>query len=225
MGKLIAEACKNDEILGVVHPGLFTSPLDVPGRADVLIDFSYPGNLDDVLEYADRTGCALLIGTTGYSEAQIARIHRAAQKCPVMYASNYSLGVAVLKKALRIAAPLLKDRFDIEIVEEHHRKKADAPSGTALSLLSAIDPDGEYRPVFGRSGQDLSRGKEIGVSAVRGGTATGTHKVMFMGEDEFLTFEHAATSRRIFANGAMHALSFIADQKPGLYTFDDSIDL
>lgn len=227
MGKLISEACEaaGIDIAGIVHPGLFESPLDIPGQVDAIIDFSYPDNVSAILEYAGKTGCALLIGTTGYTEKQIERIHKAAEHSAVMYASNYSLGIAVLKKAVRQAALLLKENFDIEIVEEHHRKKVDAPSGTALALVDAIDPDGEYRREFGRSGKTCARGKEIGVSAVRGGTVAGTHRVLFLGEDERLSFEHSATSRKIFAGGAMHALKFIVTCEKGLYTFDDSIEV
>lgn len=227
MGEMIADACERAgdiEIIGVVHPGLFDSPLDIPGKADAIMDFSYPGNLKNVLEYALKTHCALVIGTTAYSKEQIQMIREASNVSAIMHSSNYSLGLATLKRALKIVAPALMDTFDVEIVETHHKKKADAPSGTALTLLEAIDPNADYDHVFGRHGITGPRGKEIGVHAVRGGTVTGTHSVQFLGEDEVLTFEHAATSRRIFVNGAMRALRYIVKQNPGLYTIDDALN-
>lgn len=211
-------------ILGVVHPGLYESALDVPGTADAIIDFSYPGNLDGILERARRDGAAVVIGTTGFSEAQAAQIREAAQTLRVMYASNYSLGVAVLKRAVALVAPALKDSFDIEIVETHHNQKVDAPSGTAKTLLQAVDPDGSYDRVYGREGIPGARGHEIGVHSLRGGTVAGEHSVFFFGPDETLEFRHSAASRRIFAAGAMKAARFVVGQPAGLYGMDDVLE-
>ena len=209
------------QILGVVHPGLYESALDVPGKADVIIDFSYPGNLEGILERARRDGAALVIGTTGYSPEQVAAIRAAAGELRVMYSSNYSLGVAVLKRAVAMAAPALMDAFDVEITETHHNQKADAPSGTAKMLLNAVDPEGNYDHVFGREGITGARGHEIGVHALRGGTVAGEHSVFFFGPDETLEFRHSAASRRIFAVGAMRAARFVISQPNGLYSMDD----
>ena len=209
------------EILGVVHPGLYESALDVPGHADVIVDFSYPGNLDGILERAERDDCAVLIGTTGYSEEQLNRIREAAGHLRIMFSANYSLGVAVLKRAAAMVSAALKDSFDIEIVETHHNQKADAPSGTAKMLLKAVDPEGEFQPVYGREGITGARGREIGVHALRGGTVAGEHSVYFFGTDETLELRHSAASRQIFALGAVRAARFIVAQKPGLYSMDD----
>ena len=209
------------QILGVVHPGLYESALDVPGKADVIIDFSYPGNLEGILERARRDGAALVIGTTGYSPEQVAAIRAAAGELRVMYSSNYSLGVAVLTRAVAMAAPALMDAFDVEIPETHHNQKADAPSGTAKMLLNAVDPEGNYDHVFGREGITGARGHEIGVHALRGGTVAGEHSVFFFGPDETLEFRHSAASRRIFAVGAMRAARFVIGQPNGLYSMDD----
>ena len=208
-------------ILGVVHPGLYESALDVPGTADVIIDFSYPGNLDDILERARRDGAAVVIGTTGFSEAQLQKIRGASAELRIMHSSNYSVGVAVLKRAVAMVAPALKDAFDIEIVETHHNQKADAPSGTAKMLLAAVDPDGSYDHVYGREGITGARGHEIGIHALRGGTVAGEHSVFFFGTDETLEFRHTATSRRIFAAGAMRAARYVVAQPAGLYSMDD----
>ena len=148
----IALQSEDMEIIGVVHPGLYDSPLDVPGHADVIIDFSYPGNLDGILARARRDCSAVVIGTTGFTEEQLAQIREASKTLRVMHSSNYSVGVAVLKRAVAMVAPALKDSFDIEIVETHHNQKVDAPSGTAKMLLKAVDPDDGFDHVYGREG-------------------------------------------------------------------------
>ncbi len=229
MGKMLEATIDREgglNILGVVHPGLFETPFDVPGHADVLIDFSYPGNLEKVLEYGKATGCALVIGTTGLSKEQIALIEEASKEIPIVFSTNYSLGVAALKKAVSLlAGMLIEDGFDAEIVETHHHKKADAPSGTAKTLLSLLDPNDEYEHVYGRSGQVGARKKEIGIHAVRGGTVAGEHSVFFFGEDETIELRHSASSRQIFVNGAIRAAKFVAGREKGLYTTDDVLGM
>lgn len=209
------------EILGVVHPGLYESPLDVPGQADVIIDFSYPGNLEGILARAKKDHCAVVIGTTGFSNEQLELIREAAKEVPIVHSSNYSVGVAVLRRAIRMVAPMLMDSFDVEITETHHNQKADAPSGTARMLLNAVDPDGEYEHISGRDGIVGPRGHEIGVHSLRGGTVAGEHSVFFFGQDETLEFHHSAASRRIFAMGALRAARFIVGKPAGLYDMDD----
>ena len=224
MGLMIEQLALQAEamnILGVVHPGLYDSPLEVPGTADVIIDFSYPGNLDGILERARRDGCAVVIGTTGFSEEQLKKIREASKALRIMYSSNYSVGVAVLKRAVAMVAPALKDSFDIEIVETHHNQKVDAPSGTAKMLLKAVDPDDSFDHVYGREGVPGARGHEIGIHALRGGSVAGEHSVFFFGQDETLEFKHSATSRRIFAAGALRAARFVLSQPAGLYNMDD----
>ncbi len=229
MGKMLEATIDREgghDIIGVVHPGLFETPFDVPGKADVLIDFSYPGNLEKVLAYGKETGCALVIGTTGLTEEQIASIKEASKDIPIVFSTNYSLGVAALKKAVSLLAGLLMENdFDAEIVETHHHKKADAPSGTAKTLLSLLDPDNAYEHVYGRSGQVGARKKEIGIHAVRGGTVAGEHSVYFFGEDETIELRHSAASRQIFVNGAIRAAKFIVGQENGLYSTDDVLGM
>ena len=223
MGLMIEQIALQSEdmnIIGVVHPGLYESPMDVPGVADVIIDFSYPGNLDGILERAKQDGSAVVIGTTGFSAEQAEKIREASKALRIMWSSNYSVGVAILKKAVAMVAPALKDSFDIEIVETHHNQKIDAPSGTAKMLLRAVDPDDSFDHVYGREGVPGARGHEIGIHALRGGTVAGEHSVFFFGQDETLEFRHSATSRRIFAAGAMRAARFIANQPAGLYNMD-----
>lgn len=224
MGLMIEQIALQSEdmnIIGVVHPGLYESPLDVPGTADVIIDFSYPGNLEDILQRAERDNCAVVIGTTGFSAEQADRIRQASKSLRIMWSSNYSVGVAILKKAVAMVAPALKDSFDIEIVETHHNQKVDAPSGTARMLLKAVDPDDSFDHVYGREGVPGARGHEIGIHALRGGTVAGEHSVFFFGQDETLEFKHTATSRRIFAAGAIRAARYVLDKPAGLYNMDD----
>lgn len=224
MGLMIEQIALQSEdmnIIGVVHPGLYESPLDVPGTADVIIDFSYPGNLEGILQRAERDNCAVVIGTTGFSAEQADRIRQASKSLRIMWSSNYSVGVAILKKAVAMVAPALKDSFDIEIVETHHNQKVDAPSGTARMLLKAVDPDDSFDHIYGREGVPGARGHEIGIHALRGGTVAGEHSVFFFGQDETLEFKHTATSRRIFAAGAIRAARYVLDKPAGLYNMDD----
>jgi 4-hydroxy-tetrahydrodipicolinate reductase len=227
MGRMIERTIERSddfELIGVVEPGLFENLQDVPGHPDVVIDFSYPGNLEKALSFGVSRGCPLVLGTTGYSSGQLEAIRQAAGRTAIVHSSNYSTGVAVLAEALRLIAPMLKDSFDIEIVETHHNRKADAPSGTAKLLLEVVDPDGAYRRVCGREGAVGARGREIGVHAVRGGSAAGDHRVIFLGEDEEIELRHSATSRQIFVNGALRAARFAVGKPAGLYTMQDVLE-
>ncbi len=222
MGKMIA-SCAEER--GIEVAGTFLGDnicdLEKLGKVDALIDFSSPAALPAVAAYIRRTGAALVCGTTGYSAEEAAEIRSLAACAPVILSANYSVGVAVLKHLSAEAAKLLGDDFDIEIVETHHRMKADAPSGTAKLLLRAIDPEGVRRTVYGREGMMKREGNEIGVHAVRGGTVAGVHTVSFFGPDEELSLTHRAESRRIFALGAIKAGERLKDRAPGWYTMDD----
>ena len=225
MGKLIAQTIADSDdmrVIGIVDVDQLRSFDEIDAKADVVMDFSYPGNLNMTLDYVTKTKCALVLGSTGFTAEQMEAVYAAAKLAPIVYSANYSLGIAVLKKALSIVSPALRDSFDIEIVEAHHRQKADSPSGTAKLLKEAIDPEGEFASKEGRSGIIGARPKkEIGMHAVRGGTVTGDHTVMFLGDQEMLEFKHSASSRQIFVNGAIRAARFAAGRKPGLYTIDD----
>lgn len=223
MGRMLEtliEASGDMALVGVVDVSLFQTPDDVPGAADVLIDFSYPGNLDATLAYGRRTGCPLVIGTTGLDDAQQAAIRAASADTAVLYAANFSAGVAALRLAAAYLRSMLPD-FDVEIIEAHHNQKVDAPSGTAKLLLKALDPSDECRKVYGRSGACGKRGREIGVHAVRGGTVAGVHSVCYFGEDETLELRHSAQSRQVFAVGALRAARFLMERPAGLYEFDE----
>ena len=187
MGTLIREtaAAAGDEIEAVFG----RDDLGQLGRlgrvADVVMDFSRPEALPEVASYVRRTGTPLLSGTTGYTEAEKGSLFALGSAAPVLWSANYSLGVAVLARALQVIAPVLGPDFDIEITETHHSQKADAPSGTAKLLLEAVDPQHRLRPVYGREGNCGRREKdEVGIHALRGGTVAGTHTVHFFGPDE-----------------------------------------
>lgn len=220
MGQLIEQTAKERGYTPIMGDTFDTMPLQEAENLDVILDFSHPASLDFILELVKDKPTALVIGTTGYSKEQVARIEEEANVRPVFYASNYSVGIAVLKKLAAEAAGILQN-WDKEIIECHHNKKADAPSGTALSLLAAIDPDDEYEHIFGREGKPGARGKEIGVHAVRGGSVPGDHEVLFLGDQEVVSLSHRAQSRQIFVNGALDAAAFAAGQPAGLYDMED----
>ena len=220
MGALIREtaAAAGDEI----EAAFGRDDLDQLGKlgkaADVVMDFSRPAALPEIAAYVRRTGTPLLSGTTGYTEAEKERLFALGSAVPVLWSANYSLGVAVLVRALRVIAPVLGQDFDIEITETHHNQKADAPSGTAKLLLEAMDPQHRLRPVYGREGSVGRREKnEVGIHALRGGTVAGTHTVHFFGPDEELELTHRAASRRIFVNGALHMAHLLPGRPNGVY--------
>lgn len=225
MGHMIEECAENAEmsVCLTVSQGQFDALADLGKIADVAIDFSSPAVFDAIAEYIDRTKTPLVSGTTGYSAAQLETLRALGGSVPVLYSANYSLGIAVLARALRLVSGSLPG-FDIELIETHHNQKADAPSGTAKRLISAIDPDGRRPVVNGREGLTAKREPgEIGVHAVRGGTVAGEHSVIFLGADESLSFTHKATSRRIFAEGAINAAKILPSQKAGYYTLEELI--
>lgn len=190
-------------------------------KADMIIDFSHRDNLDWIIDYVEKNHCALVYGTTGLDEAQKARLTKLSENYPVFYSANYSYGVAVFEEILRVAVPLLKDRYDMELVETHHNQKQDAPSGTAKALLEIMNPEGEFKEVHGRQGMVGARQKEIGVHALRGGTEAGEHTVHFFGDNESITLTHHATNRQIFVNGALQAAQWLEGKPAGMYNMKD----
>jgi 4-hydroxy-tetrahydrodipicolinate reductase len=202
---------------------VFTDIKDCAVPPDVIIDFSHPDSLDDILAYALPNGIPLVLAVTGYSPEQLDKIARAAKTLPVFMTSNMSLGVNLLVSLSKQAAGFLGADFDVEIVEQHHNQKADAPSGTAVSIARAINEvlseDKDF--VYGRCGSAAKRRpSEIGIHAVRGGTIVGKHDVMFIGTDEVITLTHEAQSRRVFAAGAIRAAEYIVGKKPKIYNMN-----
>ncbi len=223
MGHLIEQTdlTHGDAIGGIIDIGNLADLQTIGRVADVAIDFSAPAALPAVAHYVRTTGTPLLSGVTGLSEADLAVFDDLGHFAPVIHSANYSLGVAVFRRALEEVADTLED-FDIEIVETHHNQKADAPSGTARLLLDAVDPRRRRTPVYGRHGITGPRDKkEIGMHSLRGGTEAGTHTVSFFGPDEVLEITHRATSRQIFVNGALHAAGQLIRMPKGRYELQE----
>ena len=232
MGRVISEIAERDNsfeiVAGVdkctgldnVYP-VFDSLEKCDVEGNVIIDFTHASCVDALLDYAVEKSIPVVLCTTGLSEDQIKHVEEASKKVAILRSANMSVGVNLLLNLLKEAAPKLAAAgFDIEIVEKHHNQKKDAPSGTALALADAVNEslNNEYDYVYDRSSRNEARPKkEIGISAVRGGTIPGDHDVIFAGENEVVTFSHRAYSRAIFANGAIAAAKYLFDKKPGLY--------
>ncbi len=232
MGRVVESLCAADpqveiaagfDVLGSGEHDypVFSSPAQFTGHADAVIDFSSPAALSGLLDFAQATKTPLVLATTGYTPEQLAQIGAAAQNVPIFRSANMSLGINVLLALVKKAAGVLGDSYDIEIVERHHNRKVDAPSGTALMIADAaaqaLDRETEY--VYDRHSVRKARDKrEIGISAVRGGTIVGEHEIIFAGHDEVIEIKHTALSREIFAQGAVQAAKAMAHvTAPGLY--------
>lgn len=235
MGKAVTSAIemRNDmqivagvDIFGVC-PGnypVYYSLLEVKEQADVVIDFSNPIAADGLFEACVQKKLPLVECTTGLSERQIDKLRDATNTIPVFYSANMSIGVNLLVELSKMAAKVLGDNFDIEIVEAHHNQKIDAPSGTALMIADAIkdELDNDIRYEYNRQAKREKRSEnEIGIHSIRGGTITGEHEVIFAGNDEILKISHSARSKSLFATGAVNAAAFIVGKDPGKYTMAD----
>ena len=238
MGQAITRLAKENDELTIVagvdpfegvandYP-VFKSIEECDVEADVVIDFASAKAVDNLLDYCLNKKLPVVLCTTGLSEEQMGKVKEASKEIAVLKSANMSLGVNLLIKLLKESAPVLGNAgFDIEIVEQHHKMKKDAPSGTALALADAINEsmDNRYSYVFDRSPRsEARRENEIGISAIRGGTIVGIHDVIFAGEDEVITLNHTAYSRAIFAKGALSAAAFLAGKAPGYYDMQDVI--
>lgn len=196
-------------------------------EVDAIIDFSAAPAVDGLLDFAVERQIPVVLCTTGLSDEQLERVHEASKKTAVLRSANMSLGVNTLFKVLKSMTKLLADAgFDIDIVEKHHRRKLDAPSGTAIALAEAVNEplNNEYEFVYDRSQRREQRPKkEIGISAVRGGTIVGEHEIIFAGQDEVIELKHTAYSRAIFGKGAVSAALYLAEKEAGMYDMSDVI--
>lgn len=196
-------------------------------KADIIIDFSHPSSLPDLLDYSIRNHVPLVIATTGFTAHETEMIKTASEMIPIFYSANMSLGINVLLNLAKKASKTLNDSFDIEIIEKHHNKKIDAPSGTAFILAEGINEElnNSKSFKFGRKTSKNRRDKiEIGIHAVRGGTIVGEHQVIFAGVDEIIELTHKASSKKIFAVGAIKAAKFLLSKNNGLYGMTDLLD-
>ncbi len=239
MGQVISSLIAADEEIEVVagvdvsnhinnpYP-VFNNIAECDIKADAVIDFASAKAVDGLLEYCIKEKLPCVLCTTGLSEEQLKRVEEASKKVAVLKSANMSLGINLLLKMLKEAAHVLSGAgYDIEIVEKHHNQKLDAPSGTALALADSINEElnGEYEYVYDRSQVRQKRGKkEIGISAVRGGTIVGDHDVLFAGTDEVITFSHTAYSRSVFGKGAIQAAKFLKGKEAGMYDMSHVIE-
>lgn len=237
MGRAITEKAQKSEKFEIVagydindtcispYP-VFSAIEKCDALADVIIDFSHPSAFSDVLEFAKKRKLPLIVATTGLSAQQKEELFASKTEIPVFYSANMSLGINLLINLCKKTAALLGDKFDIEIVEKHHRTKLDAPSGTALAIADGISEALENAPeyIYDRHSVRRVRGKnEIGIHSVRGGSIVGEHEVIFAGDDEILSLSHSATSREVFASGALCAAEFMKGKPAGFYSMNDLI--
>ena len=225
---LLSEIAQNDqiELVGVVDPlGAFGhKSFDLlETTPDVIIDFSHPDLLPSLLKYATTNNTGLVIATTGLSNKDLNAIEKASTSIPILQTGNTSLGVNLLVELINKITPVLDDQFDIEIIEKHHNQKIDAPSGTAKMFVDEIvnARNQESNIVYGREGTSKRNKEDITVHAVRGGTITGEHSIIFAGNDEVIEIKHQALSKTVFATGALKAASYINKKDNGLYTMKD----
>lgn len=240
MGRMVRDLISQDQEIAIVagidafdegkNPfPVFKKMNECDVKADVVIDFSVASAVDDLLDYCREKKLPCVLCTTGLSGEQLEKVKETAKETAVLKSANMSLGInlllGLLKDAARVLAPA---GFDIEIVEKHHNQKLDAPSGTALALGDSVNEalGGQYEYVFDRSARREKRpAKEIGFSAVRGGTIVGDHDVIFAGADEVITFSHSAYSKAVFGKGAIEAARFLKGKPAGLYDMGDVINL
>lgn len=212
----VFECCKSFEDLEEHHP-------DLVKAADIIVDFSHHAATEALTAFAVKNSIPLVLATTGQTEEEIVVIKEASQKIPLFFASNYSIGIALLVQLARTTAAALPDA-EVEIVEIHHDRKIDAPSGTALTLAKAVQ---EVRPgsriVTGRSGIAKRQPEDIGISSVRMGNVAGIHEVMIGTQNQTITLKHEAHSRALFAEGALTAAAFLKGKEPGLYDMDSML--
>jgi 4-hydroxy-tetrahydrodipicolinate reductase len=238
MGQVITKIVKEDanaeivagidKYMGIPNDYPVFESIDKCGvEADVVIDFSNAAAVDGLLDYCVEKQVPVVLCTTGLSEEQLGKVQEASKKVAVLKSANMSLGVNMLLKLLQDATKILAPAgFDIEIVERHHNQKVDAPSGTALAMADSINAvlNDEYTYTYDRSQVRQKRDKkEIGISAVRGGTIVGEHEVIYAGEDEVIEFKHTAHSKAVFAKGAVEAGKFLKGKDAGLYNMKDVI--
>lgn len=238
MGKVIANEIKAEENMKVVAGvdkkavnmqddiNVYNDIKDCKEEIDLIIDFSHPNSLPSLLEYGINKNIPIVMGTTGLSDADMNIIKDASEKIPIFYSANMSLGINLLVSIVKNISPILNDTFDIEIIEKHHNKKIDAPSGTAYMIANAINSelDNSKEYVFDRHTKSQARDKkEIGIHAIRGGTIVGEHSVIYAGTDEVIEIKHSAASKKIFAQGAIKAAKFVINKENCLYSMEDLI--
>ena len=234
MGRVISQMCRErqDDIIvagyakskhEVADYPVYTDLSQIQEKVDVIIDFSKAEAVAAILDYGKQQKIPMVIASTGLGVAEYKKIEDASKEVAILQSGNMSLGINLLLDIVQEVAAKLTG-FDVEIIEKHHNKKVDAPSGTANMLAQAVSSgrDDLEQIVYGRSGKEAKRQQgEIGIHAIRGGTIVGEHSVIFAGTDEVIEIKHSAASKKIFANGALKAANFIVKQTKGLYSMED----
>lgn len=236
MGQAITQTCKYNESMSIAagvdaflntvneYP-VYADPFQVKENVDIIIDFSHPKALDEILRYAVEKSLPIVIATTGHTDEQKVLMEKASNSIPVLLSANMSLGINLIIDLTKRATKMLHGAFDIEIIEKHHNQKIDAPSGTALSIADAINsalPGNEMKYVYDRHSSMQKRTRdEIGIHSIRGGTITGEHTIIFAGNDEIIEIKHTAVSKNLFAEGALKAAAFLYNKAPGYYKMQD----
>ena len=228
MGKVIANLiAQRDNCTVIAGIDLNDTPngsFPIVKYPDVIIDFSHPSALDDLLSYCTINNVPLVAATTGYTADEIAKIKKTAEQIPIFFTFNMSLGINLLVELGKRAVNVLGGQYDIEIVEKHHNQKKDAPSGTAIMIAEALNGelDNKMKYVYDRHNVRKAREtNEIGMHAIRGGTIVGEHDIIFAGHDEVITLSHSAGSKEVFANGSINAAIFLSGKESGLYDMSD----
>ena len=238
MGKAITEAAQNEydiaagvdvnasALSAACNFPVYESINDFAGKADVIVDFSHHSSLPALLDYSQRTHTPLVVATTGHTESELEMMKKASENTAIFFSGNFSIGINLIINLAKQAAKALDMDFDVEIIEKHHNKKLDAPSGTALMLANAISEErSDTQYVYDRHAVRKQRqSNEIGIHSVRGGTIVGEHEVIFAGANEVVTISHSAASREIFATGALRAAAYMTKKTSGLYSMDDLIN-
>ncbi|MFI3115159.1 MAG: 4-hydroxy-tetrahydrodipicolinate reductase [Clostridia bacterium] len=239
MGRVITDLCEKRDSIKIIAGfdkfyqkngefPVFADPNEFTGHVDAIIDFSNISALDNLLDYALKTKTPLVLCTTGYAEEDILKIEKVSKEIPIFKSGNMSLGINLIMDLLKKSANVLGENYDVEVIEKHHNQKLDAPSGTALMLADSVKENLPYDAhyVYDRSQKMEKRdSREIGISAIRGGTIVGEHSVIFAGHDEVIEIKHSALSREVFANGAIDASVFISTcTKPKIYDMTDVIN-
>ncbi|MCG8483337.1 MAG: 4-hydroxy-tetrahydrodipicolinate reductase [Clostridia bacterium] len=237
MGNTLKKLIVNDPEIEIVagidsFPGentfpVFSSAQECTVEADAVIDFSHFSIVPKLIQYCVEAKLPVVVCTTGLTDEQYDLLEEAAKKIPVFRSANMSLGINVLTEAIKSIVPPLEENFNIEIIEKHHTKKVDSPSGTAFLLADTVNNTCKVKKdyVFGRhSKSDVCKMTDLGIHAVRGGTIPGEHTVIFAGSDEVIEIKHTALSKNIFAHGAIKAAKFIAKAEKGLYNMTDLLN-
>lgn len=238
MGKVLREAIAEEPALELVFgfdvkggadgdvPVYTPETMDAAGKADVVIDFSNYAFIPHLMRWCAERKTPVVVATTALGDQEREILKNAAKEIPVFHSANMSIGINLIAKMSGLAMPPLEDSFNVEIIEKHHSKKADSPSGTAILLADAVNEACKNRKeyIYGRHSKNDEPGlSEIGIHAVRGGTLPGQHTVMFAGPDEVIEITHTVYSRRVFATGALAAAKFIAGRGAGLYSMNDML--